>query len=56
MIINIGANKAVSYASREINIPNIEPVPMVSIKRHTKAKVPAVLVNLLNGLSSIVHK
>ena len=34
-------NKAASYAERATRKPKIEPVPVVSIRRHTKAEKPA---------------
>ena len=44
------------YASLATRNAKMEPVPVVSVTRHIKAKVPTLPINLLYLASNIIHK
>ena len=54
--IKSGANNAPLYASFATRKAKIEPVPVVSVTLHAKAKVPTLPINLLYLASNIIHK
>ena len=54
--IKSGANNAPLYASFATKKAKIEPVPVVSVTLHAKAKVPTLPINLLYLASNIIHK
>ena len=54
--IKSGANNAPLYASFATRKAKIEPVPVVSVTLHAKAKVPTFPINLLYLASNIIHK